>query len=317
MRSRTALSLLTVCEGCAGTSPTPPAGTADLTVSTATTGSNVDSDGYTVTVDGGSSRAIGIAGSVTFTGLAAGSHSVQLGGVAGNCTVDGPNPQTVSVPAGGTAQASFAVSCGAETVLYAQEFTGPDGSDWPAPWAPIGGFIPVHDIQGNRGRFSSVSGHIGRMVLGGFSRRDVDARWVFDYEDPGNEGAGLYVRQDGSYVGNGYALFFEGATGPNHLGVWRAVNGVETLFAEVLGPVPFTAGTTYHVRFQVVQLTATTTRLRGKVWPDGTAEPVAWTIETTDDTPTLQNVAGTLAFDEFNYAGAAHVFVDSLRVIAP
>src|SRR5207247_2548759 len=162
MRSRTALILLTVCEGCAGTSPTPPAGTADLTVSTATTGSNVDSDGY-------------------------------------------------------------AVSCGAETVLYAQEFTGPDGSDWPAPWAPIGGFIPVHDIQGNRGRFSSVSGHIGRMVLGGFSRRDVDARWVFDYEDPGNEGAGLYVRQDGSYVGNGYALFFEGATGPNHLGVCRAV----------------------------------------------------------------------------------------------
>jgi hypothetical protein len=66
-----------------------------------------------------------------------------------------------------------------------------------------------------------------------------------------------------------------------------------------------------------MQLTATSTQLRGKVWPDGTAEPTTWTIETTDSTPTLQNAAGTLAFDEFNYNGAAHVFVDSLRVIAP
>jgi hypothetical protein len=156
------------------------------------------------------------------------------------------------------------------------------------------------------------------MVLGGFSVRDVDARWVFAYEDPGNEGAGLYVRQDGSYVGNGYALFLEGNTpgGPD-LGVWRAVNGVESRFAVAQGPVPFTAGTTYHIRFQVVQLTATSTQLRGKVWADGTAEPATWTIETTDNTPTLQNAAGTLAFDEFNYAGAAHAFVDSLRVVAP
>jgi len=95
------------------------------------------------------------------------------------------------------------------------------------------------------------------------------------------------------------------------------VDGVETRFAFVQGPVPFTAGTTYHFRFQVVQLTATSTRLRGKVWPDGTAEPITWTIETTDGTAVLQNVSGSLAFDEYNYAGTAHVFADSLRVIAP
>jgi len=156
------------------------------------------------------------------------------------------------------------------------------------------------------------------MLLGGFSERDVDASWVFSYEDPSNQGAGIYVRQNGQYIGNGYALFLEGAnTGGPHLGLWRGVDGVETRFAFVQGPVPFTAGTTYHFRFQVVQLTATSTRLRGKVWPDGTAEPITWTIETTDATAVLQNVSGTLAFDEFNYGGSAHVFVDSLRVIAP
>ncbi|OLD38412.1 MAG: hypothetical protein AUI57_07195 [Candidatus Rokubacteria bacterium 13_1_40CM_2_68_8] len=314
----THLVLLVLCVGCGATSAPPPTGTGDLTVSATTTGSNLDPDGYTVTIDGGASQAIGIAGSVTFAALGAGSHSVQLTGVAANCTVSGSNPQTVSVPAGGTAQVSWAVSCAAEAVLYTQQFTGSDGSDWPAPWAPIGGFIPVHDIQGNRGRFSSATGHIGRMLLGGFSQRDVDARWVFSYEDPGNQGAGIYVRQDGQYVGNGYALFLEGVSaGGPYLGVWRGVNGVETRFAFVQGPVPFTAGTTYHFRFQVVQLTATSTQLRGKVWPDGTAEPIAWTIEATDGTAVLQNVAGTLAFDDVNYAGMSHVFVDSLRVIAP
>ncbi|HXI65375.1 MAG TPA: hypothetical protein VNH14_12800 [Gemmatimonadales bacterium] len=96
---------------CTSTGPT----TGNLTVSTSTTGSNIDPDGYTVTVDGGASQAIGANGSVTFSGLAAGSHSVALSGVAGNCTVSGGSSRTVSVPAGGTATTSFAISCTATT----------------------------------------------------------------------------------------------------------------------------------------------------------------------------------------------------------
>jgi len=63
--------------------------TGSLTVSASTTGSSLDADGYTVTVDGGSPQAIGINGSVTFNGLAAGGHSIALSGVAANCTVSG------------------------------------------------------------------------------------------------------------------------------------------------------------------------------------------------------------------------------------
>src|SRR5437660_386411 len=91
----------------------PPPQTGSLTVSASTTGSNLDPDGYTATVDGGASQSVATNGSVTFTGLSAGSHSVALSGVAANCSVSGANPQTATVPAGGTATASFTVSCAA------------------------------------------------------------------------------------------------------------------------------------------------------------------------------------------------------------
>src|SRR5207249_2326494 len=54
-------------------------------------------------------------GTATFNAVAAGSHSVALSGVATNCTVSGPNPQSVTVPTDGTASASFTVTCVAQT----------------------------------------------------------------------------------------------------------------------------------------------------------------------------------------------------------
>src|SRR5205085_12128033 len=69
--------------------PIPPT-TGSLTVTTSTSGSDLDPDGYTVTVEGAGSQPIptnsGGSG-VTFSGLAAGSHSVALSGVASNCSV--------------------------------------------------------------------------------------------------------------------------------------------------------------------------------------------------------------------------------------
>src|SRR5207249_1324341 len=94
----------------AGTASFPacgaPAGA--LTVSASTTGSNLDPDGYTVTLDGNASTSQPLAtngGTATFNAVAAGSHSVALSGVATNCTVSGPNPQSVTVPPDGTASA--------------------------------------------------------------------------------------------------------------------------------------------------------------------------------------------------------------------
>ena len=86
-------------------------GTGTLTVTTTATGSNLDSDGYTVTLDGLSSFPIATTnGSVSHSGPA-GNHTVALSGVASNCTVSGANPRTVAVAASGAASTAFSVAC--------------------------------------------------------------------------------------------------------------------------------------------------------------------------------------------------------------
>src|SRR5213076_1040988 len=95
-------------------SVTCAATTGSLKVTTSTTGSNLDPDGYTVVVDGGQSKAIGINNTVTISGLSPGDHSVQLNGVAQNCTVTS-NPRTVSITAGSTTTTTFTVICAATT----------------------------------------------------------------------------------------------------------------------------------------------------------------------------------------------------------
>ena len=93
--------------------PIPPT-TGSLTVTTSTSGSDLDPDGYTVTVEGAGSQPIptnsGGSG-VTFSGLAAGSHSVALSGVASNCSVSGGTSHTVTVIAGQTISHAFTVTC--------------------------------------------------------------------------------------------------------------------------------------------------------------------------------------------------------------
>ena len=82
-----------------------------LFVATSTTGVDLDADGYTATLDGAVSQPVATNGNVTFTGVVTGSHTVALGGVAGNCTLSGANPQTGSVAAGGTTSLAFSLSC--------------------------------------------------------------------------------------------------------------------------------------------------------------------------------------------------------------
>src|SRR5881628_1080477 len=57
------------------------------------------------------SQPIAANGSVTFTALADGDHSVALLGIAANCTASGSNSQTVTVHGGATAAAPFSLSC--------------------------------------------------------------------------------------------------------------------------------------------------------------------------------------------------------------
>jgi WD40 repeat protein len=82
-----------------------------LEVTTSTTGEDLDGDGYSLTLDGGTAEAIGNDAVVTKSNLAPGDYQVELGDVAANCSVAGDNPRTVSVAAGATAETTFTVTC--------------------------------------------------------------------------------------------------------------------------------------------------------------------------------------------------------------
>jgi probable HAF family extracellular repeat protein len=85
--------------------------TGSLEITTTTTGARPDPDGYAVSVDGGSTQPIAINSTRALPSVAAGPHAVALAGLAGNCTVQGENPQTVTIIVGQKTTANFAVSC--------------------------------------------------------------------------------------------------------------------------------------------------------------------------------------------------------------
>ena len=112
-----------------------PAASVHLT--TTTTGSSVDPDGYLVSVDDGVSQVIGTNASLDLEGLGPGTHTLTLSGIAGNCHLDGANPRTVEVTAGST-NVAFDLTClGADALiaftsnafgLLAVVVVNPDGS---------------------------------------------------------------------------------------------------------------------------------------------------------------------------------------------
>jgi TolB protein len=99
--------------GCGRSSDlTEPAGrTGVILISTATTGSDLDSDGYVVGLDGESAGAIGIADTLSLAGLSPGTHSLTLESVAANCTVANDSSQIVEVAADATHHVAYAVEC--------------------------------------------------------------------------------------------------------------------------------------------------------------------------------------------------------------
>jgi hypothetical protein len=98
-----------------------------IVITTATGGPRPDPDGYTASVDGGPGHSIAPNSSFTVSNLAAGDHTVQLSGLASNCTVAGGNPRAVRVRSGASVTIEFVVSClltGSGTLLFASTRTG-------------------------------------------------------------------------------------------------------------------------------------------------------------------------------------------------
>jgi hypothetical protein len=85
--------------------------TGSVEVTTTTTGASPDVDGYTVKLDGGTDEPVGVNATLSLPNVAPGTHSVELGGLAANCTIEGENPLHVTVAAGAPVAAAFGISC--------------------------------------------------------------------------------------------------------------------------------------------------------------------------------------------------------------
>ena len=112
------------CGGDGGTDVVLPS----LTITTSTSGVELDPDGYTVQVDHLAPRSIGLEATVTFDRLAEGPHTVTLSGLEPNCVAQGENPRTVSVSATATPTVAFAVFCSPTngTLEVVTATTGPE-----------------------------------------------------------------------------------------------------------------------------------------------------------------------------------------------
>ena len=86
--------------------PSPAA----LQITTVTTG-DPDPDGYTYSLDGGVPATIGFSASVTLTGLTAGTHQLDIGGIANTCTLAGGTTRSVTLTAGALTDVQLAVTC--------------------------------------------------------------------------------------------------------------------------------------------------------------------------------------------------------------
>ena len=81
-----------------------------LQVITNTSGSGLDPDGYTLVFDGRFAYPMGLNDEQVLSQLP-GQYSLELTEVAGNCTVAGDNPHTVTVTARDTTVSTFQVTC--------------------------------------------------------------------------------------------------------------------------------------------------------------------------------------------------------------
>jgi Tol biopolymer transport system component len=101
---------LAALAACGGDGPADP-GTGSIEVTAVSTGEDLDTDGYTIVVDGSGSVAIDANATATVTDAAAGDRTVSLTGIQANCAVGGENPRTVSVTGGAAAAVQFDVEC--------------------------------------------------------------------------------------------------------------------------------------------------------------------------------------------------------------
>jgi TolB protein len=172
------LALTVLAMSCGGNTSGPAL--AELRLVASTTGDDIDTDGYTFSLDGGPPQAIQAEGSVVVTGVLPGSHNLSFTGIASNCRAASPGVVVVTLTPGESQAIQFNVTCEPRLQLLANTtgvdfdvayLAGLDGGPWhllrasgPAlgiPGVPPGG----HELR--------LAGIAPNCMLTGDARRSI------------------------------------------------------------------------------------------------------------------------------------------------
>ena len=158
-------------------------------------------------------------------------------------------------------------------------------------WA-VAGSASNYTVAGGAGLIRIAAGSGPNAYLGSVSSTDTDLTADVALDKIGNSGTTQVA-----LVGRGNASnAYRGKIGISPTGavtayLTKVVAGAEsTVMQTAVTGLTYTAGTTLHLRLQVVG--SSPTLLEFKVWKGSDAEPSAWRLSTTDATAAAQTAGG-------------------------
>lgn len=225
----TCAAMLLALAGCGsdgGITPAGPPGT--LLVTAVTSGTDVDANGYLVSLDSSPQQALGANGSTTFETVPSGDHILDVGGVSGNCTVANGATQSVVIAPDDSTTVALEVTCvlrriayqgrmGESVNVYTANSNGTGGKrltngtsfdGFPA-WSPDGSRIAFTSKRdGNLELYSMAADGSNPQRLTNDPRADQSPAWspdgkhiAFISERSGGDSVEIYVLDlDGSNV---------------------------------------------------------------------------------------------------------------------
>ncbi len=179
-----------------------------------------------------------------------------------------------------------------------------DSSSWVTP-----GSSATYSVDGDTGRYTLAgAGASSSSRLPTVVETDLDVQTRFQFNVAQNNGS--WINLVGRFVANGLEYRGRVRIGASTLSAaaYRVSGGATTqVGSQVTVPgVTAAPNTWYRVRFNVSGTNPT--RLKLKVWLDGTAEPAAWNVDVTDNTAALQT-AGSPGLQAFANGSASYPLV--------
>jgi PKD repeat protein len=241
-------------------------------------GASHASDGATLTYDWnwGDGTAHGSGPTASHNYAAPGNYTVTL---------------TVTDSFGSSGSATAGVVATAVVYVANDNFARNVASGWGA--ALVGGSWSTGtglSVAGGFGLLTGVATSTRTTYLTGTNVKDQDIRVQFSQNVLANgTGTRFHLIARHSTAGDYHLKVRISAAGVVTVNLAKTVGTTETLIGptKTLTGYTYSAGSLLDLRFQLVTSGATTT-LNGKVWPDSTTEPAAWTSTMTDSEPTLQ-----------------------------